>query len=118
VWIEQAVRRVFALQILRDFAAQEPARDGMGWIAAQASGAAVLNMDQEGTGVGAIERTDGVADLHISRITIKLHEITKRTQAAAFFRHNQTNPSAATLTPQPNEPKTILTAPACRASNP
>ena len=94
--IEQAVGRIFALQILRDFAAQEPARDGMGGVAAQAGGAAVFHVDQQGAGVGAIERADGVPNLHTSRITIKLHEITKRNPSPEttrrIYRHNQTNP--------------------------
>src|ERR1017187_8055022 len=66
--IEQAAGRVFALQILRDLPAQEPARDGMGGISAQMRGAAVLNVYEQGTGVRAIERADGAPDLHTRRI--------------------------------------------------
>ena len=61
--IEQAVGRVFALQIAGDFAAQKSARDGMLGIAAQAGAFAVLDVDQQGAGVGTIERADGMADV-------------------------------------------------------
>jgi hypothetical protein len=43
--IEQAVGRIFALQVLGDFAAEESAGDGMIGIAAQFGGAAVFDVD-------------------------------------------------------------------------
>ena len=60
--MEQAGGRVFALEIARDFAAEKSAGDGVGGIAAElAAAACFVDVDQEGTGVRAIERADGMA---------------------------------------------------------
>ncbi len=60
--IEQAVGGVFALQVLRHFAAEEAAGDGVGRVAAQFGAVAVFDGDQEGAGVRTIERAHGMAD--------------------------------------------------------
>ncbi len=59
--IEQAVGMILALEVVRHFAAQESARDRMRRVAAQLRAAAVFDIDQQGAGVGAIERAHGVA---------------------------------------------------------
>jgi hypothetical protein len=46
------------LQVLRDFGAEEAARDRMLGIARDADRAAVLDRDEHGAGVGTIVRTD------------------------------------------------------------
>ena len=76
--IEQAVGRIFALQILRDFSTEEATGDGMIGIAAQSGGAAIFDVDEQAAGVGAIESADGVLNLfrtvagwHVRRITIE-----------------------------------------------
>ena len=56
---------VFALQILRDFAAEKPASDRVIGVAAELDTAAVIDGDQDGTGVRAIERADRMTDFHI-----------------------------------------------------
>ena len=67
--IEQAVGRVFALEVLRHFAAQKAARDGMVGIAAQPGGAVVFHGDQEGAAVRAVQRAHGMADFgHFQRL--------------------------------------------------
>ena len=58
--IEQALGVILALQILRHFAAEKAAGDGVGRIAAQFRAAAVFHRDHERTAIGAIERTHGV----------------------------------------------------------
>jgi hypothetical protein len=60
--MEQPVRRVFAIEISRDFAAEKSARHRMCRIAAELRAAACLiDVYQQRTGVRAIERANGMA---------------------------------------------------------
>ena len=54
--IEQAPGGIFALQVLRHFAAEEAARDGMFGIAAQPGAAPVFHGDQNGAAVRTVQR--------------------------------------------------------------
>src|SRR5262245_55706623 len=65
LWIEQPLRRVLPLQILRDLSAQEPARYGMIGVAAQSRRPAAFDVHQNSARIGTIQRTSGVADLHV-----------------------------------------------------
>jgi len=61
--IEDAIGGVNAVEILGDFAAEEALRDGLGGIAFDFDGAALLvDSDQDCAGVGAVEGADGVDD--------------------------------------------------------
>ena len=67
--IEQPLRVIFALEILRHFAAEEAARYGVVRIAAQTGGMVVLHGDQERAAVRAIQRTHGMTDFgHFQRL--------------------------------------------------
>ena len=52
---------ILAFEITRDLAAEKSARDRMRRVAAQLRAMAVLDIDEQRAGVGAIERTHGVA---------------------------------------------------------
>jgi hypothetical protein len=59
--VEEAIRRIDAVEVLRYFAAEEAAGDGMRWVATQTGGASgVVNGDEDPAGVGAVEGTYGV----------------------------------------------------------
>ena len=60
--IEQAGGRIFALQILRHFAAQESAGNRMGGVAAQFEATAIFDRHQQGTAIRAIEGAYRTAD--------------------------------------------------------
>ena len=61
--IEDAVGGVDAVEILGDFAAEEALGDGLGGIAFDFDGAALLvDRDQDGAGVRAVVGADGVDD--------------------------------------------------------
>ena len=59
--VEQAVRRVNAVEVFRDFAAEEAARDGVIGVAAKFGGAAgFVDGDEHPAGVGAVMRADSM----------------------------------------------------------
>ena len=92
--IQHAVGRVNAVQILGDFAAQEPAGDRMLGIALNLGRPAVLDRDQHGAGVRTIVRAGGVngllhnmtRDSIIPRQTVahRAHELKRGKQVAVF----------------------------------
>jgi len=61
--IQKPLGRIFTLQIAGDFAAQKSAGYGMRGIAAKPGTFAIFDIDEQGAGVRAIERADGMADL-------------------------------------------------------
>src|SRR5581483_249552 len=85
LWIEHPVGRIFALQILRDLAAQKSSRHRMIGIAAQPAALAVIDVDQERTGIGTIARADGVSNLHRGRIAIVHYHGSECGGSAASF---------------------------------
>ena len=67
--MEQARGRVFALEIARDFAAEEAAGDGVDRVAAELDAAAIFDGDEQGTAVRTVECADGTADFgHLMRL--------------------------------------------------
>lgn len=51
---------VVAFEVAGDFSAKEAAGNGVIRIALDAGGAPVFDLDEEGAGIGTIERADGV----------------------------------------------------------
>jgi hypothetical protein len=60
--IKHPIRRIDAIQVLRDFRAEEPARDRMRRIASDFRGATVLDCNQNAASIGAIVGASGMDD--------------------------------------------------------
>jgi hypothetical protein len=69
--VEQAIRGVLVFEVAGDFGAEESPSDRMVGVAAETAAAALcVDVDQEGTGVGAIEGADGMEDAsHVIRLS-------------------------------------------------
>ena len=52
--VEQALGVVLAIEVAGDFAAKEATGDGMGRVPFEADGLSVFDVDEHGTGIGAI----------------------------------------------------------------
>lgn len=61
--IEQAVRRILAIQVFRDLGAEEAAGDRVVGIAAKPGGPAVLDRHQDGASVRTVQSAGGVNNL-------------------------------------------------------
>jgi hypothetical protein len=58
--MQQAIRRVHAIQVFGYFAAEKSASDRMIRVPRHASSPSILNRNQDGTGIGAVVRAGGV----------------------------------------------------------
>ena len=71
--VEQALRRVFAVEIFGYFAAEEAAGDGVRRIAAEFGAVAlVIDVDEQGAGVRAIEGADGMESLRQEEALVRV----------------------------------------------